>query len=300
MTLSDELNLPKSRLPGRDISIRREDLELADGYRTNLYRFVPPQGRSGLPVVYLHGIQSHPGWFVGSCERLARNGREVFAVTRRGSGANSERRGHAPSGDVLLRDVDRAVDFTKERTGCERAHLLGVSWGGKLAAAYACRQDRAERLASLVLVAPGIAPQVGVSPGVKLRIAASLLFSPERRFEIPLSDVELFTGNQRMKQFIRSDQRSLRRATARFLYASRKLDRYLRSRPRGAIHTETTLILADGDRIVDNRRTREQVERLTDGRGVVVELPGAHTLEFEPDPSPLYEALDAAVARGGR
>ncbi|MGC9455415.1 MAG: alpha/beta fold hydrolase [Phycisphaerae bacterium] len=288
--------LPKARQPDDGTTIRRQVLELADGHRSDTYHYIPSGRRSGPPVVYLHGIQSHPGWFTGSCEHLARQGREVFAVTRRGSGADSEHRGDAPSVDLLLDDVDRAVGFAADSTGCERVHLLGVSWGGKLAAAYACEKDRSSRLASLVLVAPGIVPQVDVSVGVKLRVALSLLLSPERLFEIPLSDVELFTDNEPMKQFIRNDHLSLRRATARFLYVSRKLDRYLRTRPRGAICCETTLILADRDRIVDNHRTREVVGRLTAGRDVVVELGGAHTLEFEPDPTPFYEALESALA----
>lgn len=289
--------LPQARQPGRSISIERLPLELADGYRTNVYRYRPPEGSSAVPVVYLHGIQSHPEWFTGSCERLARGGREVFAVTRRGSGANKDQRGDTPSQKILLDDVDRAVRLAAETAGSERAHLLGVSWGGKLAAAYAADEHLAGRLASLVLVAPGIAPRVDVSAAVKLRVAVALLTSPERQFEIPLSEVDLFTDNERMKQFVRGDHLSLRRATARFLYVSRKLDRCLRRCRRGAIAAETTLILADRDRIVDNERTLHAVERLTAGQAEVVELTGAHTLEFEPDPTPLYEAIESALAR---
>ncbi len=299
MTETDaDMPLPRSRPPADDVQAERITLELSDGYTTEAYHYAPPAGASGLPVVYLHGIQSHPGWFTGSCEHIARGGREVLAVSRRGSGSNTEARGHAPSADVLLDDVYRAVDFAGGKAGAERVHLLGVSWGGKLAAAAAADPDRRGRLASLVLVAPGIVPLVDVSFGVKLGVALSLLIRPRRLFEIPLGDVELFTDNEQMRRYIREDHMSLRRATARFLFASRKLDGRLRRMSEGSVTAETTLVLSDRDRIVNNDKTRQVVERLTDGRATVAELPGAHTLEFEQDPSALYAAIDSALARG--
>jgi alpha-beta hydrolase superfamily lysophospholipase len=98
-----------------------------------------------------------------------------------------------------------------------------------------------------------------------------------------------------MQQRLREDPARLHRATARFLYASRELDRRLRRAPEGAIDTPTTLILAERDRIIHNERTAEAVRRLTGDRARIVRLAGAHTLEFEPDPSPLERALIAAV-----
>src|SRR3972149_2395959 len=37
-------------------------------------------------VLYLHGIQSHSGWYVQSCEILSENGYTIYAPDRRGSG----------------------------------------------------------------------------------------------------------------------------------------------------------------------------------------------------------------------
>jgi len=55
------------------------------------------------------------------------------------------------------------------------------------------------------------------------------------------------------------------------------------------------LLLADRDRIIDNAATGALMRRLA-GRGLrVIELAGAHTLEFEPDPTPLYQALAEAL-----
>ena len=182
--------------------------------------------------------------------------------------------------------------------GAERLHLLGVSWGGKLAAAFAAGHRHGIDVASLTLVAPGIASRADVSFGTKLLVALSLLVRPRRLFDIPLNDEKLFTDNEAMRQYLRDDACRLHRATARFLYVSRCLDGTLRRAGEGALTMPTTLLLAGRDRIIDNAATSRVVERLTAGRVAIEELDAAHTLEFEPDPRPFHESLCAAAVKG--
>lgn len=285
-----------SRTPDPGRAPRRDGLRLPDGCETPLYVYAPPPGTPRrAPVVYLHGIQSHPGWFAGSAVALAAAGHAVYQPTRRGSGENTRDRGHADSAEQLLADLAAACRFAMEDAAADRVHLLGVSWGGKLAAAFAAGGAGGLELASLTLVAPGMVPQVDVSFGTKLAVGLSLLCCPRRPFDIPLNDATLFTDNEQMRAYLRGDAHRLHQATARFLYVSRCLDRALRRAPRGAIAAATTLVLASRDRIIDNPRTRRLVDRLTAGRAVVHELPGAHTLEFEPDPAPLLDVLRTAA-----
>jgi alpha-beta hydrolase superfamily lysophospholipase len=269
---------------------------LPDGYETSVYIHRPSEP-AGLPVLYAHGIQSHPGWFFASAAHLAERGHAVFQVTRRGSGDSPQRRGDAKSAVQLLEDIDAACAFVLRQTGADRLHLLGVSWGGKLLAAYACARSRAPNLASLVLVAPGIVPRVDISPLAKLKVAAVLLLKPTRLFDIPLNDVALFTDNESMRGYLRRDSFRLHKATARFLYASRRLDRMLARCPRGRLSVPTTLILAERDRIIDSAATKGAVDRLTAGSVVTREFDGAHTLEFEADPAPFFQALAGALDR---
>ncbi|MBS3733583.1 MAG: alpha/beta fold hydrolase [Phycisphaerae bacterium] len=275
----------------------RETLPLGDGYEAGLFIHRAPDPR-GLPVVYLHGVQSHPAWFFASAAAVARSGRDVYQPTRRGSGAGPEPRGDAPSARQLLADVAAACAVARDRSQAPAVHLAGVSWGGKLAAAFVATCAQREPVASLTLVAPGIVPRVDASTATKLGVAACLLVCPRRRFAIPLNDPALFTDNEPMRAYLRADQYRLHRATARFLYVSRRLDRFLAHAADGAIRTPTTLILARRDRIIDNAATRTAMDRLTDGRAATVELDGAHTLEFEPDPTPLCDALVAALRHG--
>ena len=271
---------------------------MADGYETAMYVHAPPAGDQGHPVLYLHGIQSHPGWFVASASAVGEQGHFVFQATRRGSGDSPPPRGHAASAGQLLQDVWTACDFVLRRTGAERLHLVGVSWGGKLAACFAAGLDRPDMLASLTLVAPGIVPRVDLSAAAKLAVAGCVLIAPRREFTIPLNDVTLFTDNEAMRSYLRGDRHRLLSVTARFLYASRCLDALLRRSARGAIGVATTLLLAGDDRIIDNARTYRMVEHLTAGRVVVETLDGAHTLEFQSNPSAFHAALLRAIGKG--
>ncbi|MCY2932182.1 MAG: alpha/beta fold hydrolase [Planctomycetota bacterium] len=266
-------------------------LTLADGYPTYVAAYDAPACPARAPVVYLHGIQSHPAWFASSAAHLAAGGHPVFQIARRGSGANTRDRGHAASAAQLLDDLHRAVDFARDHGAAPRVHLVAVSWGGKLAAAYALDPGRAQALASVTLVAPGLVPQVDLGPIVKARIALCLLCRPRALFDIPLNRADLFTDNRAIRTWLDADPLRLHRATARFLYVSRRLDATRAGAPRGSLAGPTTLLLARRDRIIDNPRTRELVDRLTAGRASVRELDAAHTIEFEDDPADFYGAL---------
>ncbi len=281
-------------------------LQLPDGYRTPMAVHHPPTDvPQQLPVVYLHGIQSHPGWFYRSARKLVDAGHTVYQPTRRGSGANKVHRGHARSAEQLLDDLACAIETARRECNAPACHLLGVSWGGKWAMAYAAERP-GDEVASLTLVAPGLCPQVDVSAWTKLAIGMSLLCCPRRQFAIPLNQPDLFTDAPAMREYLRNDAGRLHQATARFLYVSRCLDRKLRKAPDGTVDAATTLLLASRDRIINNAATRSLCRRLC-GTGLAVkELDGAHTLEFEPQPEVFLAALcegcqsEDAVSGSGR
>jgi alpha-beta hydrolase superfamily lysophospholipase len=94
----------------------------------------------------------------------------------------------------------------------------------------------------------------------------------------------LFTSDPRWQKFIQEDPLSLRQATARLLMESARLDVYLRWTPR-YVKVPILVLLAEKDRIIDNLRTRQFINRLVSPDKKIIEYPGAHhTLEFEPNP----------------
>ena len=209
---------------------------------------------------------------------------------RRGSGLNREQRGHAESPRQCIDDARAALDVLIADTGATAAHLVGVSWGGKLAALLAA--EAPEQVVSLTLIAPGFFPKVDVPALEKMRIALSLVNDRERRFDIPLQDAWLFTSNPERMEYVARDKLMLTQVTASFLLASRRMDRMVRrfaeSPYRGPVH----LILAGRDRIIHNDRTRAWLRGLPSADLRLTEYPDAeHTLEFEAEPARFFSDL---------
>jgi len=262
----------------------------SDHYEAYARLWLPETPRGA--VVYLHGIQSHGQWFEGSARSLADAGYAVLLPDRRGSGRNRADRGHTPSAKRWFRDVAECFNELHVRTGFDRLHLVGVSWGGKLALAMGYYLP--ERLQSVTLVAPGLFPKVDLTVGQKIKAGWSRLFAPRRLFEIPLREPALFTAHPERQAFIREDPLALREVTASFLLASRRLDGYIRRHAGTRRDIPLKLFLAGRDRIIDNARTRRFVRSLPWQRCEITEYPDAHhTLDFEPDPSLFHADLRA-------
>ena len=254
----------------------------------------PEKPRAAL--VYLHGIQSHSGWYEASSRRLAEAGVAVYQIERRGSGTDSaHERGHVDRAETWLADVEAAAERASEETGVASVHLLGVSWGGKLAVASSAAA-RPGLCRSVMLASPGLCPRVDLGTWAKVRVAKCLALGREReRFPIPLADPHLFTDNPDRVRYIAEDALALREVTARFLYESRRLDRMVR-RAAGRVDVPVLLALAERDRITDNPATRALVAGLGAPLCRVLEYAGAsHTLEFEPNPEPYFRDLVAWI-----
>jgi alpha-beta hydrolase superfamily lysophospholipase len=226
-------------------------------------------------LLYLHGIESHGGWFLPAAEALAERGCTTYLLDRRGSGLNLDTEpGHAGSADELLEDVRRF----REHAGLERVVLVGLSWGGKLALAAAL--DRPEGVCALVLVTPGLVPRVDYSWTQRLRIVSSLLVGGRARFHVPI-EPEMFTRTPRYLDFIVDDPLRLQRVSARFLLASRALDRRIEARVH-ELAAPVLLLLAGHDRIIDNERTQALLGRLPAGNlRVRLYEDATHSIQFE-------------------
>jgi alpha-beta hydrolase superfamily lysophospholipase len=261
---------------------------VSDGYRCD-YRDYPAIGRLRGRVVFVHGIQSHAGWYEHSCRRLAEAGFAVSFLDRRGSGRNTEARGDTPSFRRLLDDIAEFLRPLRQQEPELPLFLAGISWGGKPVTAL---QRRHPGLADgLALLCPGFCPRVSPSRKERLAILWSRLTAPRRLFPVPLSDPQLFTATPHWQAFIRDDPLSVRQATARFFVESVRLDLYLRFAV-SRVRLPVLLLLAEHDRIIDNERTRAFVERFPAADKEVREYAGAHhTLEFEADPEPFIADL---------
>jgi alpha-beta hydrolase superfamily lysophospholipase len=255
-------------------------VQLSDHYPAYARLWPAKPCRGG--VLFMHGIQSHCGWYEDSARRLQQNGFTVLQPDRRGSGRNRDRQmGHANSADQLIDDGFTCLRTLQERCNHTAVHLVGVSWGGKLVAAM--HTTKPEHTQSLVLITPGLFPIVGVSKAEMFRIGLSMVGAPERLYDIPLNDPKLFTSLPDRIEYLERDPYQIRRATAGFYLASRRMDKItarLKNAPAVPIH----LMLAEHERIIDNDKTRDFVRDLGWSHTIITTYRNSrHTLEFDPD-----------------
>jgi alpha-beta hydrolase superfamily lysophospholipase len=260
------------------------------GYKLH-YRHFQPVGMSKGTIVFIHGIQSHGGWYETSCKKFAQAGYRVLFLDRRGSGLNEVSRGDSPSFRTLLDDLKEFLQYQrKEIAGATPLILGAISWGGKIAFGLEIRM--ANLVDGFILLAPGFCPKVHPTRKERFFIALGSLFSPRRLFNIPLNDPELFTSNPAAQKFLKEDPFALRKATARFLLDSVRLDFYLRIF-RTKISKPILLLIAGQDKIIDNEKTIAFVKRFASGSLTVKKYPEAHhTFEFEPEPQKHIEEIE--------
>ena len=256
-----------------------------DGYRFAVRRWdvEKPLGR----VVFLHGIVSHGGWYLSSSAHLAQSGLEVHFLDRRGSGVNPQDRGHVDRFQTWLSDVE---DYLEGMGGSLPRILLGISWGGTLAAAVA--RHRPDLLAGVGFLCPGLFSRKSATAAQRAGIRLACLLGLRRlRVGIPLRDPALFTNNPKARAYIAGDPLALWTMTLAFAAANLDLCRYATEAPE-EIRVAPLAMLAELDPITENDQVRRFVERISHPRKKIIEYPGAsHTLEFEPDPAQYYADL---------
>jgi alpha-beta hydrolase superfamily lysophospholipase len=265
--------------------------KVRDGYP--LVTRVWQSTHASIRVIVIHGIVSHSGWYMRSCQYLAEQGYEVHALDRRGSGMNFQDRGDATT---VFQWLDDFEDYMNGLNPTLPTVVLGISWGGKLAALLASRPSR--HIVGSGLICPGIYAyqQVAMAKQWFIR-AASKAGLGTLRVPIPLADPALFTNSSFYQTYIRDDPFTLRRVTIRFAAADLELNRMVRSCAH-QIQIPMFLMLAGQERIVDNQRTLEFWNNVTSPIKELVEYPqAAHTLEFEADPSQYLNDLANCVRR---
>ena len=103
------------------------------------YRSFAPAGEARGSFVYLHGVQSHGGWYVETAAELARRGYAVYLPDRRGSGHSLATRGDFERPEQLVADVAPLRRLARREHPDAPVVLAGGCWGARPALAYAAR-----------------------------------------------------------------------------------------------------------------------------------------------------------------
>ncbi len=202
----------------------------------------------GDAILYMHGLESHMGWFQDMAQRLKMRGLHVYAFDRRGSGLSKEEKGHIDNFKIWMNDIEDIVLLIKRDHPKKKIYLMGICGGGRFAVDYTGYKPGS--IDGLILVSPAIKTKVTLTPLKKIEVLLGSFLSPKRRMGIPLRD-DMFTTNARYIDYMKADPLKLHYLTARFYKELTLMDLYL-----GKKINKTNLpmltVLAGDDKIVDN------------------------------------------------
>lgn len=229
-------------------------------------------------LVLVHGFQSHAQWFAGAADDLVERGFAVFALDRRGSGSSPERPGDITDYRDWVRELAAVVRLAQAEHDVP-VHVLGHCFGANVALACALTQPLV--LGSIVMLTPGVYVLPGYTVGEKLRIVVhGVRGNTGVRFRMP-QDARLFSRDPELVDWIRADALGAPNVTGRCLLQASRLLRAVRQHA-GRVRVPVLVLEAARDRISDNARNREFLERTLDGRVSWATFDAEHFLLAEP------------------
>ena len=126
-------------------------LTTSDGLQLSGTSHTPTGAIKGV-VVLLHGMGEHFGRFKHVADFFSTIGYATVGMDHRGHGNSGGKKGHTPSYDQLMNDIDVLMNKIKEMFPGKSIVLYGHSMGGNLAANYALRKKPS--LKGLILTGP--------------------------------------------------------------------------------------------------------------------------------------------------
>lgn len=140
-----------------------------------------PEGKPKAIVCLIHGLGEHTGRYVHVGKALNDAGYALFGFDLRGHGQSGGLRGHFPSLDVVMQDIQQFVGFQKQNHPGLPIFLYGHSLGGLLALAYALQHP--DGLKGVIVTGAGLRTALQEQ---KVKIAmAQILGSLTPSFVIP-------------------------------------------------------------------------------------------------------------------
>lgn len=229
-------------------------------------------------ILYLHGIESHIGWFKDMADRLHERGFFVYAFDRRGSGVSNEERGHIESYKILLNDISDVIGRIKEDHPDKKVYLMGICGGGRFAANFIGLNSGS--VDGLILISPAIKTKITLPLISKFDVFLSSFINPKKKIRTPLRE-EMFTKNEKYLRFVKNDHLNLHELTARFYREWTLMDLAL-SKKIFHIKLPILTILAEDDAIVNNNAMLKWHNRLASGDKMLKLFHGCcHFLPFE-------------------
>jgi alpha-beta hydrolase superfamily lysophospholipase len=113
-----------------------------------------PEANPKAVICLMHGLGDHSGRYAQIAKAFVEAGYAVLTFDLRGHGQSGGPRGHAPSSEAFLEDIDCLFVETEKRYPGKPRFLYGHSLGGLLVLFYTLR--RRPQVAGVVSTSPGL------------------------------------------------------------------------------------------------------------------------------------------------
>ncbi|MFG0286581.1 MAG: alpha/beta hydrolase [Rhodopirellula sp. JB044] len=125
-------------------SQQQSTIDTPDGRGLHLRRW--GEGAGDIAIVVVHGLGEHSGWYdefgeMMAFEAISNDNIITYAYDQHGHGKSPGVRGHAPSLDRLVDDVQVVCDYVAEAQPGAEIVLLGHSMGGHITLKYLLRSN---------------------------------------------------------------------------------------------------------------------------------------------------------------
>lgn len=230
-------------------------------------------------VALVHGLGEHSGRYQHVAERLTAAGYVLSGFDLRGHGRSGGPRGHSPSYQTLMDDIQHHISAVQERENGLPCFLYGHSLGGNLVLYYAI--NRQPQLSGLIVTSPGLATAEPL-PAIKA-IMANLLyrFIPTMTMDNGLDLAGLARDPAVAKAYI-EDPLVHGKISARLGLDLINNGAQMMSQP-AQVHLPILLMQGTADRLVNPKATHQFAQGLT-GNATYKEWEGFyHELHNEPE-----------------
>ncbi len=249
---------------------------------------------SRTPLLMVHGLQSHSGWFSQSAAFIADLGHPVYVIDRRGSGLSQAVRGDSKDFMEWSEDIHEVAEQSMARHRKKQLLVLGHCFGAIPATVYA--ETYPASVKGLVLTTPGIYTHTSIPFSQMLKIGTSLSGSRNYYFPVPL-DPEQFSEIPEYAPFIAADPLALRSVTGDLYWQIHLARKYIKSND--AYLTMPMLVgYAGEDEIADNVKNRKWLAEVPTSDKTEIVYPDArHILEYSLERNKYFADLGRWLSR---
>ncbi|MBN3041056.1 MAG: alpha/beta fold hydrolase [Candidatus Omnitrophica bacterium] len=241
-----------------------------------------------VPLILLHGLQSHSGWFTQSSSYIRGLGYPVYAFDRFGSGLSDKPKASKDFAESFLSSLDAVIKEAMARHNHSQVHLLGHCLGALFASFYACQRSKIIR--SLLLATPGVFTKTDLRIVDKLKIFFCAISGMNSDVSVGLKP-EDFSELQEFIDFIRGDKLSLYKAPSGFFWGIHIMRKLVNKRIN---HLTMPVFMASAvdDPICDNSKNKQFFDKIPSKVKTCKTYSQArHILEFSSQRDVFFEDL---------